>query len=45
MQRLGPGASTTEVEVHVALRCASTDDGRPLVAGSTNLGSMVGRIR
>ena len=39
MQRLGPGMKTTEVEVRVALRCASTDDGRPLIA---NLVSTVG---
>ena len=45
VQRLGPGAKTTEVEVCVALLCASTDDGRPLIAGSTNLVSTVGRIR
>ena len=44
MQRLGPGVNTTEVEIHVALVCASTDDGRPLI-GSMNLVSMVGRFR
>ena len=42
MQRLGPGAKTTEVEVRVVLLCASTDDGRPLIAGSTNLASING---
>ena len=42
VQRLGPGMKTTEVEVRVALRCASTDDGRPLIAGGTNLVSTVG---
>ena len=36
MQRRGPRAKTTEVEAHVALVCASTDDGRPLTGG-TNL--------
>ena len=42
MQRLGPGAKTTEVEVRVVLFCASTDDGRPLIAGGTNLASVNG---
>ena len=41
MQRLGPGAKTTEVEVCVALVCASADDGRPLI-GRTNLVSTMG---
>ena len=41
MQCRGPGVKTTEVEVRVALVCASTDDGRPLI-GDTNLVSMVG---
>ena len=36
MQRWGPGAKTTEVEVRVALVCASIDDGRSLIGG-TNL--------
>ena len=36
MQRWGPGVKMTEVEVRVALVCASTDDGRPLIGG-TNL--------
>ena len=36
VQSRGSGAKTTEVEAHVALVCASTDDGRPLT-GSTNL--------
>ena len=36
MQRRRPGAKTTEVEAHVALVCASTDDGR-LLTGGTNL--------
>ena len=40
VQRRGPGAKRTEVEAHVALVCASTDDGRPLT-GSTNLIWMV----
>ena len=35
-RRLGPGAKTTEVEVHMALVCASTDDGRPLIGGGTD---------
>ena len=30
---LGTKAKTTEVEAHVALICASTDDGRPLTGG------------
>ena len=34
----------TEVEVRVALICASTDNGRPLIDG-TNLVSMVDRFR
>ena len=34
MQRQGPGAKTTEVEVRVALVCASTDDGRQLTGGT-----------
>ena len=42
MQRRGPAAKTTEVEVRVALGCASTNDGRWLIAGGTNLVSMVG---
>ena len=42
MQRRGPKAKTTEVEVRVALVCASTDDGRPFIGG-TNLVSTVGR--
>ena len=41
MQCRGPGVNTTEVEIHVALVCASTDDGRLLI-GDTNLVSMVG---
>ena len=45
MQRLGPGVKTTEVEVRMALVFASTDDGRPLIAGGTNSVSMVGRFR
>ena len=45
MQRLGPGAKTTEVEVCVALVCASTDDARLLIANSTNLVSTVGHFR
>ena len=36
MQRQGPGANMTEVEAHVALVCASIDDGR-LLTGGTNL--------
>ena len=36
MQRQGPGAKTTDVEAHVVLVCASTDDSRPLTGG-TNL--------
>ena len=40
----GPGAKMTEVEVCVALVCASTDDDRLLI-GSTNLILMVGRFR
>ena len=34
MQRWGPGVKTTEVEAHVALVCASTDNGRPLTDGA-----------
>ena len=30
VQHRGPRAKTTEVEAHVALVCASTDDGRSL---------------
>ena len=44
VQRLGPGVKTTEVEVCVALVCASTDDGRPFI-GSTNLVLTVGHFR
>ena len=44
VQRRGPGAKTTEVEVRVALVCAPTDDGMPLIGG-TNLISTVGRFR
>ena len=33
-QLRGPGAKTTEVAVRVALVCASTDDGRPLIGGT-----------
>ena len=44
MQHRGPRAKTTEVEVRVALVCASTDDGRLLIGG-TNLISTVGRFR
>ena len=36
VQCRGPKAKTTEVKAHVALVCASTDDGRPLTDG-TNL--------
>ena len=36
MQYMGPKVKTTEVEAHLALVCASTDDGRPLT-GDTNL--------
>ena len=36
MQRRRPGAKTTEAQAHMALVCASTDDGRPLTGG-TNL--------
>ena len=36
MQCRRPGTKTTEVEIRVALVCASTDDGR-LLTGSTNL--------
>ena len=36
VQRRGPEAKTTEVEARMALICASTDDGRPLV-GRLNL--------
>ena len=43
--RGGPGAKTTEFEVRMALVCASTDDGRPLILSGTNLMSMVGRFR
>ena len=39
VQHQGPGAKTTEVEAHVALVCASTDDGRLLTDG-TNLNCM-----
>ena len=40
MQCQGPGVKMTEVEAHVALVCASTNDGRPLTGG-TNLIWMV----
>ena len=43
IQRRGPRAKTTEVEVRVALVCASIDDGRSLIGG-TNLVSTVGRM-
>ena len=33
----GPEAKTTEVEVQVALVCASTDDSRPLIGGTNNM--------
>ena len=33
VQHWGPGAKMTEVKAHVALVCASTDDGRPLTGG------------
>ena len=36
VQCRGPRAKTTEVEARMALVCASTDDGRPLI-GTTNL--------
>ena len=36
VQRRGPGVKTIEVEAHVALDCASINDGRSLT-GSTNL--------
>ena len=36
VQHRGPGAKITEVEARVALVCASTNDGRPLIGG-TNL--------
>ena len=36
MQRWRPGAKTTKVQAHVALVCASTDNGR-LLTGGTNL--------
>ena len=36
MQHRGPGAKTTEVEAHVALVCASTDNSK-LLTGGTNL--------
>ena len=44
VQRWEPGAKTTEVEIRMALVCASTDDGRPLIGG-TNLVSTVSRFR
>ena len=34
VQRRGPRAKTTEIEVRVALVCTSTDDGRPLIGGT-----------
>ena len=37
----GPGAKTTEVEAHVALVCASTDDGRPLTGGANLIWTVV----
>ena len=40
VQSQGPGAKTTEVEAHMRLVCASTDDGR-LFTGGTNLVWMV----
>ena len=40
VQRRGPGAKTTEVEVRMALVCASTDYGS-LLKGHTNLVSTV----
>ena len=36
VQHQGPGAKTTEVETHMTLVCASTDDSR-LLTGGTNL--------
>ena len=44
VQCWGPGVKTTEVEVRMALVCASTNDCRLLIGG-TNLVSMVGRFR
>ena len=41
VQRQGPGAKTTEVEACVALVCASTDDGRPLTAGTNLIWALV----
>ena len=44
VQCRGHGAKTTEVEVCMALVCASTDDGRLLIGG-TNFVLTVGRFR
>ena len=41
MQFQGPGVKTTEVEAHVALFCASTDDGRLLTGGTGLVWTMV----
>ena len=43
MQYRGPEAQTNEIEAHVALICASTDDGRPLTGGGL-LGRFTGRV-
>ena len=37
----GPGVKTTEVEAHVALVCASTNDGRLLTGGTNLIGTVV----
>ena len=41
VQCRGPGAKTTEVESHVELVCASTDDGRSLTGGTNLIGTVV----
>ena len=37
----GPRVNMTEVEAHMALVCASTDDSRPLTAGTNLIWTMV----